>query len=141
MKKIVRSFLLIIIIILPFAVASYFTYDAVWSVFNLEKTQATIHSCFTKTSSSGKPINHHVPKASLESGVTIEGTIGQPKFFLTCDDMIGETVDVYIDNYNKDNNRIATFWQMWFLPSLFTIVSIFWYSLYLKKLMKKFKKS
>ena len=141
MKKIVRSFLLIIIIILPFAIATYFTYDAVWSVLNLEKTQATIQSCFTKTSSSGKPINHHVPKAQSENGEVIEGMIGQPKFFLTCDDMVGKTIDVYLDKENKNNNRIGTFWQMWFLPSLFIIISIFWYSLYLKKLLKKLKKS
>ena len=141
MKTFFRLILLIIIIILPLAIASYFTYDALWSVFNLEKKQATIQSCFTKTSSSGKPINHHVPKAYTVSGEVIEGMIGQPKFFLTCDDMVGETVNVYLDKENKKNNRIATFWQMWFLPSLFIIISLFWYSLYLKKLMKKLKKS
>ena len=25
------------------------------------------------------------------------------------------------------NNRIGTFWQLWFMPVLFTLISLFWY--------------
>lgn len=141
MKKILSLSSIIIAIILPLVITSYFTYDSVWSVLHLEKTQAIVKSCFTRTSNSGKPLNRHVPKAVSENGEVVEGYIGQPKYFLTCDGMIGETVEVYIDQQDKKNSRLATFWQMWFLPSLFFILSLAWYSLFLKKLIKRLKKT
>ena len=61
------------------------------------------------------------------------------KFFGGCNELIGKSVAVYVDQYNAKNNRIASFWQLWFMPILFALISLLWYPFAAKSYMRKFR--
>ncbi len=129
------------LMIAPIAVTSYFLYDSAYTILNLETKEATVTECFTKRSSTGRALTRNVPRAVTSEGDVANGMIGELKYLSTCDEMIGDTLDVYIDPHNPKNNRINTFWQMWFLPLIFSTICLLWYPYLIKKIRQKYKKN
>ncbi len=130
----------IALILAPISVTSYFLFDSAYTILKLEPKEAVVTKCFTKRSSTGKPLTRNVPRAITTEGEIANGMIGELKYLSTCDEMVGDTLSVYIDPNNHKNNRINTFWQMWFLPLIFTTICLLWYPYLIKKIINKYKK-
>ncbi|MBH46645.1 MAG: hypothetical protein CME71_00585 [Halobacteriovorax sp.] len=141
MAKIVGYFIgslfVALLLLAPIGGMIYFMHDSLSALENVVKDQAIVEKCISKRSSTGKVNARGVPVAMTDTGVKVEGSIGQPKFLFQCKDMIGSSVPVLIHQSDKARHRINTYWQMWFLPTIFSIFSLIWYPALYKGYQKK----
>tara|TARA_R110000868_G_scaffold334233_4_gene594939 strand:- start:1461 stop:1910 length:450 start_codon:yes stop_codon:yes gene_type:complete len=133
----IGSLFVALLLLAPVGGMIYFMHDSITALDHVVDDQAIVEKCISKRSSSGKVTARGVPVAITSSGVKIEGQMGQPKFLLQCKDMIGESVPVFIHSNDSSRHRINTFWQMWFLPTLFTLFSLIWYPALFKGYQRK----
>lgn len=126
-------------VLAPIGGATYFLND-LYQVHQLEiKTEATITGCFTlRNTKTGRPKAHRVPKAITKDGVVVRGTLGQIKIFDICKSSVGDKVSVFLDAQGSSKGRFNTFYQLWFMPLLFTLMSLFWYPFLIKTSIKKY---
>ncbi|MAH05188.1 MAG: hypothetical protein CL561_06500 [Alphaproteobacteria bacterium] len=119
------------IFILIFAVIlCWFMYDRLSVISNSTVQNATILDCEnswttqrtgSSMSSPTRDVVVSAPVAMTDDGQKAVGTVKVPE--KRCDAMIGNAVKVYIHNTDPTKNRINSFLQFWFFPSIFAFLA------------------
>ncbi len=113
-----------ILMILIFAASSYLFKDHYGLVMNGELKNATVVGCdskyFTRTSGGNsmnrRKVMSYTPIAVSESEEKAVGTLWYKKDW--CEKFVGRSVQIYVHPEEFSKNRIASFFQFWFLPSV-----------------------
>ncbi|MEC7577458.1 MAG: hypothetical protein VX468_09000, partial [Pseudomonadota bacterium] len=119
------------IIILTFAVIlCWFMYERLTVISNSSVQNATVLNCEnswikqrtgSSMSSTTRDVVVSAPVAMTDDGQKAVGTVKVPE--KRCDTMIGNAVKVYIHNTDPAKNRINSFLQFWFFPSIFAFLA------------------
>ncbi|MDP7319674.1 MAG: hypothetical protein QF441_03655 [Bacteriovoracaceae bacterium] len=124
----------------PLGATTYFVYDIVLALSKYEKDIAIIERCESSRQNSGSSVRYkRVPIAVTSSGRIVKGQMDEIRWLTKCDSLIGNKVEVLINPQNKKEGYINTFWQLWFMPLLFFIISAIYYPFIIKKYIEKLK--
>lgn len=130
----------LLILFAPIGVTSYFVYNFANALLNYESDTAQIIRCESKRLSGSSARYKRVPVAITDSGNTIKGSMDEVRWVYKCNDLIGKKVKVLVDPNNKNKGHINSFWQLWFMPILFLIISLIYYPFIIKAYIKKLTK-
>ena len=130
----------VLILFGPIGVTSYFVYNLSHALLNFEPDTAEIVRCESNRLSGSSARYKRVPVAVTQSGNTIKGSMDEVRWIYKCNDLIGKKVNVLIDPNNKNKGHINSFWQLWFMPILFLIISLIYYPAVIKAYIRKLKK-
>ena len=108
----------------------WFMYDRLNVITNSTQQSATILNCEnswikqrtgSSTSSTYRDVVVSAPVAMTDDGQKAIGTVKAPE--KRCDEMVGTAVQVYIHKSDPKLNRINSFLQFWFFPSIFAFLA------------------
>ena len=129
------------LMLLPLCYTVWLIYDASSVLISTETKEAKIEGCYYKRvrKSGSRHSSSWGPVAVTKSGITVKGdfTLAKKEW---CESSIGNSVTVFINEGDPSKNHINTFFQFWFMPLIYLLVSIIIYpGLYM--LRKKQRKS
>lgn len=129
-----------VLLLLLIGFTAWHVYDVVSVLASTKTEKAQIEGChykIIKKSSSSYSVSWG-PVAITKSGVRIKGDFTW-KNKSWCESGIGESVTVFINENDASKNRINTFFQFWFTPTIFLLGCIIFYpvSYMLKKRKRK----
>ncbi len=116
--------------VISFAVIlCWFMYERLNVITNSTQQSATILNCENSwikqrtgsSSSSYRDVVVSAPVAMTDDGQKAIGTVKVPE--KRCDEMVGTAVQVYIHKSDPKLNRINSFLQFWFFPSIFAFLA------------------
>lgn len=130
----------VLILLAPIGATSYLVYDLTKALLNYESDTAEIVRCESTRQTTDSRVRYkRVPVAITAQGITVKGDMDEIRWVYKCNDLIGEQVKVLIDPKDSKNGKINSFFQMWFLPLLFILISIIYYPFVIKGYIKKYK--
>ncbi|MCG8434605.1 MAG: DUF3592 domain-containing protein [Gammaproteobacteria bacterium] len=111
----------------PLGVAVWLIYDRTDVLLSTTLVGAVIEECHYKRVRKGSGYSGSWgPVAVTDTGVRVKGEFTWKKK-AWCESGIGDEVTVFIHETDESKNRVNTFFQFWFMPLLFFLISAIFY--------------